>query len=40
MPVCIEGKWYSHPLSLNLYGLNITKENIKQTGIAYLFEAE
>ena len=40
MPVCIEGKWYSHPLSLNLYGLNITKDNIKQTGIAYLFEAE
>ena len=40
LPVQIEGKWYSHPLSLNLYGLNITKENIKQTGIAYLFEAE
>ena len=40
LPVQIEGKWYSHPLSLNLYGLNVTKENIKQTGIAYLFEAE
>lgn len=40
MPVQIEGKWYSHPLSLNLYGLNKTKENIKQTGIAFLFEAE
>ena len=40
MPVQIEGKWYSHPLSLNLYGLNITKEAIKQTGIAYMFEAE
>ena len=40
MPVQIEGKWYSHPLSLNLYGLNITKENIQQTGVAYLFEAE
>lgn len=40
MPVQIEGKWYSHPLSLNLYGLNITKENIKLSGIAYLFEAE
>ena len=40
MPVQIEGKWYSHPLSLNLYGLNITKENIKKTGIAYLGEAE
>ena len=40
MPVQIEGKWYSHPLSLNLYGLNKTKENIEATGIAYLFEAE
>ena len=40
MPVQIENKWYSHPLSLNLYGLNKTKENIKATGIAYLFEAE
>ena len=40
MPVQIENKWYSHPLSLNLYGLNKTKENIKATGIAYLVEAE
>ena len=40
MPIQIENKWYSHPLSLNLYGLNITKENIRKTGIAYLFEAE
>ena len=40
MPVQIEGKWYSHPLSLNLYGLNHNKENIKKTGIAYLVEAE
>ena len=40
MPVQIEGKWYSHPLSLNLYGLDKTKENIKATGIAYLGEAE
>ena len=40
LPVQIENKWYSHPLSLNLYGLNQTKENIKEYGIAYLFEAE
>ena len=40
MPVQIEGKWYSHPLSLNLYGLNQTKENIKATGIAYIAEGE
>lgn len=40
MPVQIEGKWYSHPLSLNLYGLYQNKENIKKTGICYLVEAE
>lgn len=40
MPVQIEGKWYSHPLSLNLYGLNWTKENIIKTGICYIGEAE
>ena len=40
MPVQIEGKWYSHPLSLNLYGLNKTKENIRRTGVCFLFEAE
>ena len=40
MPVQIEGKWYSHPLSLNLYGLNKTKDNIKKTGICFIFEAE
>ena len=40
MPVQIEQKWYSHPLSLNLYGLNVNKENIQKTGICYLFEAE
>ena len=40
MPIQIEGKWYSHPLSLNLYGLNITKNNIKKNGICYIFESE
>jgi len=40
MPVQIEGKWYSHPLSMNLYGLYENKENIKKTGICYVFEAE
>lgn len=39
-PLQIEGKWYSHPLSLNLYGLNKNKENIKRTGKVFLFEAE
>ena len=40
MPVQIEGKWYSHPLSLNLYGLNWNKENIKKYGICYISEGE
>ena len=40
MPVQIEGKWYKHPLSFNLYGLNQTKENIKRSGYVFLFEGE
>ena len=39
-PVEIEGKWYSHKLSLNLYGLNVNKDNIKKYGIAFIFESE
>lgn len=40
MPVQIEQTWYKHPLSLNLYGLNHTKDNIREKGICYLFESE
>lgn len=40
LPVQIEGKWYSHPLSLNLYGLFENQNNIKKYGICYIFEAE
>ena len=40
MPVQIENKWYSHPLSLNLYGLNFNKETVKEMKVAYLFESE
>ena len=40
MPIQLEGKWYSHPLGLNLYGLNFTKDNIKKTGIVYIGEGE
>lgn len=40
MPVQIENQWYSHPLSLNLYGLNFNKDNIKKYGVAYVFEGE
>jgi len=39
-PVQVEGQWYSHPLSLNLYGLNFNWQNIKQSGIVYVFESE
>ena len=40
MPVKIENKWYSHSLSLNLYGINLNKEGIKNTKQAILFEGE
>lgn len=40
MPIELEGKWFKHKLSLNLYGLYENKENIKETGICYLFESE
>ena len=40
MPVQLEGKWYSHPLSLNLYGLNMNWKNIKESRIAFIFESE
>lgn len=40
MPVEIEGKWYTHPLSYNLYGLNISKETIKKEKIAIIYEGE
>lgn len=39
-PIQIEGKWYSHPLSLNLYGLDKTWENIKRSGVCYIGEGE
>lgn len=40
MPVCIEGKWYAHPLGLNLYGLNVNKENIRREGYVFIYEGE
>jgi len=40
MPVQIEQKWYKHPLSLNLYGLDKTKDNIQKNGYVCLFEGE
>ena len=39
-PIQIEQTWYKHPLSMNLYGLNVTNENIRKQGICFLFESE
>jgi DNA primase (bacterial type) len=40
MPIKVENIWYNHRLSLNLYGLNANKENIKKNGYAILVEGE
>ena len=40
VPIQVEGIWYKHPLSMNLYGLNKTYQNIRKNGICYLFESE
>ena len=39
-PIQIEGVWYKHPLSMNLYGLNKTFMDVRRNGICYLFESE
>lgn len=39
-PITIQEKTYAHPLSLNLYGLNINKNNIKKRQCAIVFEGE
>ena len=39
-PIRIEGKWYSHPLSLNLYGINFNREAIKKHKKVILLEGE
>ena len=39
-PIQIEGIWYKHPLSMNLYGLDRTFMDIRRNGICYLFESE
>lgn len=39
-PVKIENKFYSHPLSMNLYALNFNQKNIHRYRIAYLVEGE
>ena len=39
-PIQVEGIWYKHPLSMNLYGLNRTYMDIRRNGVCYLFESE
>lgn len=40
MPVQVQGVWYTHQLSMNLYGLWENKENIKKSGVCFLAEGE
>lgn len=39
-PIRIENTWYKHPLSMNLYGLNLNRKNIRAHSICFLFESE
>lgn len=39
-PIKIGDEMFSHPLSLNLYGLNRSKDNIRQARTAVIFEGE
>ena len=39
-PLIINKTQYSHPLGMNLYNLNNSKENIKRMGKAIIFESE
>lgn len=40
MPLEIENKWYTHPLSQNLFGLNLSKRNIRKKQKVIIFEGE
>ena len=39
-PIFVNQQFYSHPLGMNLYNLNNSKDNIKLMGKAIVFEAE
>ena len=39
-PMMINKQLYNHPLGMNLYNLNNSKDNIRQTGKALIFEGE
>lgn len=40
MPIQIEGRWYTHPLQFNLYGLNFNKSYIERTKKLIIVESE
>ena len=40
MPICVEGKWYTHPLQFNLYGMNLNEHNIRTAKKIILVESE
>lgn len=40
LPAIINGKMYNHPLSFNLYNINISKNNIRNIKKAIVFEGE
>lgn len=40
MPICIQGKWYTHPLQFNLYGLNFNQHNIETFKTIVIVESE
>ena len=39
-PLLIGNTLYNHPLSMNLYNLNNSKDNIKKIGVGIIFESE
>lgn len=39
-PLKVNGQLYNHPLGMNLYHLNVVKDNIKKMGKAIVFEGE
>ena len=39
-PIKVNGILYNHPLGMNLYNLNNSKDNIKRMGKAIIFESE
>lgn len=39
-PLYVNGQLYNHPLSMNLYNINNSRENISRSKIAVIFESE